>query len=84
MVPAMSDFIGGRVAIASGQIARITSDQIGDENPFQPCALDHSAQQLPRTIATERNSGAIASQAARRYPNKNHFGRHAAVARYYP
>src|SRR5216684_2973628 len=36
MLPAMSDFIGGGVAIAPGGIAWITSDEIGDEDARQP------------------------------------------------
>jgi hypothetical protein len=83
MLAALGDFISGRVAIAAGGVARIASHEIGDKNVFQPRAFDHSAQQPPRTIAAEWNSGAVAAQASGCNPDKCYVGRHAAIARNY-
>ena len=36
MLAALSDFIGGWIAIAAGGVARIASHEIGDEDALQP------------------------------------------------
>jgi len=79
MFPAAGDFTGGRVAVAPASVARITSHQIGDENALKADAFDHPAQQLPRTIAAERNTRAVSAQAARRNSNEHYIGRNATI-----
>jgi hypothetical protein len=83
MLATLGDFIGGRVAIAAGGVARIASHEIGDKNALQPRAFDHLAQQPPRTIAAEWNSGAVAAQSSGCNTDKRYFGWYAAVARHH-
>jgi hypothetical protein len=83
MGAAVADFRRGGITIAAARVARIAAHQIGDEDPWQPAALDHSPQQLSRTVAAEGYSGAVATKPSRRDADKSYIGGRAAVARDY-
>ncbi len=81
MGSACSDFIGVRIAITPLRILRITPHQIGDEDAFDSCLLNHRVQQVARPITAERNACAIAAETSRRQTNKSNVGRDRTVAR---
>ena len=62
MGSAVGDFARIGIAITSAVVARITADDIGYEDALEFRAMNHSAQQISRTIAIEGDSSAVAPE----------------------
>src|SRR6516162_8073481 len=70
MAAAVGDLAGARIAVAAAGVARIASNHVGDEKTPQTGACDHPTQQFSRTVAAERDSGAVGAQTAGRQPHE--------------
>jgi hypothetical protein len=83
MRSAIRDLAPARIAIPAARVARVASDQIGNEDPANRRAADHLPEQIAGTIAAEWNSSAIAAEAAGRDPHERDGRRRRAVARHH-
>ena len=78
---AISYLVRGRIPIASERIARIASDEVGNEHAAEACMTDHPAEQEARAIAGEGNASTISAEAAGCEPDESDRGRSCAGAR---
>jgi hypothetical protein len=80
MRSAIRNLARARITVSAACVARIAAHQVGDKDAVQPGLANHPPQQFARAIAAERNTGAIAAQAARRQPHERHARGSGAVA----
>ena len=71
---AISYLVRGRIPIASERIARIASDEVGNEHAAETCVTDHPAEQEARAIASEGNASTIGAEAAGCEPDESDRG----------
>jgi hypothetical protein len=82
MATAVGDLARAWIAVAAAGVARVASNHVGDEEAPQTGACDHPTQQYSRTIAAERDSGAVGAETAGRQPHERNPRRRLALARH--